>query len=263
MKKYVFLMPAAAAALLLFTQTACFSSGNGIVAKHTAAKPAMNGVLDDPVWYKTPAYTLVHGENQFRNKPSEVRKFFRRGVVEPGKVKVLWDEQYLYFGFEFTDRDLVSESEKDQDRQDRKGDAVSVFLKPLNHSWYWEFQVSPKGNQSVFFYPGRGLCKLPSCRPAKPAFTGIKTAAACKGTLNNFWDKDKKWTAEIAIPRSELERAGEPLDPGIPWLVFIKRVNFGRELPVKEYSVFPSAPVTDFHAYENFGRLILEPGQKR
>lgn len=263
MKKYAFLMPSAVAVLLIASQTACLSSENEIVAKHAESRPSMNGLLDEPVWYKTPAYTLEHGENQFRDQPDGVRKYFRGGVAEPGKVKVLWDELYIYFGFDFTDLDLASESAGNQDRQDLKGDAVSVFLKPLNHSWYWEFQLSPKGNHSVFFYPGRGLCDLPGCRPAKPAFTGIKAAAVCKGTLNNFWDKDKKWTGEIAIPRSEIGRSGEALDPKVPWLIFFKRVNFGRGLPVKEYSVFPSAPITDFHAYENFGRLILEPGLKR
>ena len=260
-KRRLFLPPAAA--LLLAALSACLSSGTTIVAKHTLSKPSLNGVLDDPVWHKTPAYALVHGRNQFQDMPAEVREYFRRGVAEPGKVKVLWDEKYLYFGIEFTDLDLVSESAGAQDRQDRKGDAVSVFLKPANQTWYWEFQLAPKGDLSVFFYPGRGLCDLPGCRGAKEALSGIKAAAAFKGTLNNSWDTDKKWTAEIAVPRSEIGRAGEKLSPDIPWLVFFKRVNYGRMLPVMECTVFPPAEASDFHAHEDYGRLVLEPAADR
>ena len=258
MEKYR-LITSGAAALMLFTLSGCFfSSETGITARHAAVPVTLNGKLNDPVWHKTPVYVLEHGKNQFRHVPAEVRKLFRDGVIEPGKARVLWDEKYLYFGFEFTDRDLVSESKGDQDRQDLKGDAVSVFLKPLNKSWYWEIQVSPQGKSSVFFYPGRGVCALPGCRPGKPAFTGIKAAAFSKGTMNNSWDKDKKWTAEIAVPRAEIGRAGERLDPEIPWLVCFRRVNYGRELPMKEITAYPGAATSDFHYYEKYGLLKME-----
>ena len=257
MKKYRILLSGSAALLLLALSGCFFSPETEITARHTASQLKLNGKLDDPVWHKTPVYLLEHGEDQFRDLPAEVRAPFRNGVIERGKARVLWDEKYLYFGFELTDLDMVSESNGDQDRQDLKGDAVSVFLKPLNRSWYWEIQITPQGRSSVFFYPGRGVCGMPGCRPAKPAFTGIKAFASGKGSLNNNWDTDKKWTAEIALPRAEIGRAGENLDPEIPWLVSFRRVNYGRGLPIAEISAFPGAAAADFHYFEKYGRLKM------
>lgn len=257
MKKYRLLI-SGSAAMLIFALSGCFfTAETEITARHAVSQLKLTGKMDDPGWYKTPVYVLEHGKDQFRDVPAEVGKLFRGGVIEPGKARVLWDEKYLYFGFEFTDRDMVSESTGDQDRQDLKGDAVSVFLKPLNKTWYWEIQVTPDGRSSVFFYPGRGVCQLPGCRPAKPAVAGVKVMASGKGSLNNSWDNDKKWTAEIALPRAEIGRAGEPLDPDVPWLVSFRRVNYGRELPMAEISAFPGAAADDFHYFEKYGRLKM------
>ena len=253
---------AAGAVLLAFAGSACsslgFQSRQEIAAAHTAAKIQLDGKLDETAWQKTPVYFLAHSRNQFKNQPPEVGKFFSRGVAEPGKIRLLWNEKYLYIGIEFSDSDLIAEHPGDQAYHPLKGDAAEVFLKPLNQTWYWVLQVTPRGNKTSLFFPGRGWFGLPSTHaPKQPALPGMKAAAFCKGTLNNPWDKDKKWTAEIAVPRSELAMAGEKLDPEVPWLIFFGRYNYGRYLPVRENSSFPALDNANYHTHEEYGLLKM------
>ena len=264
MQKF-YLTAAAAATFIILSQSGCSGIGQGnrpeIVASYTRRPIVLDGKLDEVAWQKTPAYFLVHAREQYKNVHPETREFFRRGVVEPGKVKLLWDDKYLYIGFEFTDLDIVAEGMKDQEHHYRTGDVAEVFLKPLAKTWYWELYVTPRGHKTAFFFPGRGLLGLPSGFPEKPALHGMKAAAFCKGTLNNSWDKDKKWTAEMAIPRSEIGMAGEKLDPEVPWLIFFGRYNYGRYLNQQENSSYPQQAKIGYHVHEDYGRLKMEKGK--
>ena len=213
------LTAASAAILIVLSQSGCSSLGSGtrpeIIASYTRQAITIDGKLNEVAWHKTPSYSLVHAEEQFKNYNQSVQNFFRKGVAEPGKVRLLWDDKYLYVGFEFTDLDIIAEGIQDQKHHYQLGDTAEVFLKPLNKTWYWELYATPGARKTAYFFPGRGLLNVPSCFPEKPALTGLKVAAFCKGTLNKSWDKDKKWTAEMAIPRSEIDMAGEKLDPEV------------------------------------------------
>ena len=230
------------------------------VASYISHPIQLDGKLDDPAWYKTPAYPLVHADEQFSRAIPEIRKFFRKGVVEPGKVRLLWNDRYLYVGLDLTDTDLIAESPAEQTHLCARGDAVEVFLKPARQTWYWELYVTPKGQKTSYFYPGRGLRELPSVFSAKPALKGMIATANFKGTLNNSWDKDRKWTAVIAIPLAELAMAGEKLDMKTPWLILVGRCNYGRYLACMENSAFPSQPVLNYHAHADYARLKLVKG---
>lgn len=85
----------------------------------------------------------------------------------------------------------------------------------------------------------------------------MKAAAKADGTVNNPWDKDKKWTAVIAIPIEEVNKAGEKLSPEVPWLIFFGRYNYGRYLPRQENSAFPEQEYTNYHVYEEYARLKM------
>lgn len=258
------LLNAAGAILLALGLNACSSfstdSRPEAVATYVSLPIRMDGKLEEPAWYKTPAYSLVHAEMQFKNSAPDVQKFFRNGVVEAGKVRLLWNDKYLYAGFEFTDLDIVAEGQTDQLQHYRLGDVAELFLKPENKSWYWELYVTPRGHKSAFFFPGRGLLGLPSGYPEKPVLKGMIAAASFKGSLNNSWDKDKKWTAEIAIPLSELAMAGEKLDQNTPWLIFFGRYNYGRYLATFETSSFPRQKTVNYHEQYHYARLRLVKG---
>ncbi|OQA87672.1 MAG: hypothetical protein BWY31_00615 [Lentisphaerae bacterium ADurb.Bin242] len=258
---------AAAVSAIALVQSACANLCPGccssecrpeIVATYTKTPVALDGKLSDPMWQKTPAYELMHSRTAWDKSPSAVRKFFANGVAEPGKVRLLWDDKYLYIGIEFTDSDVVAEAPEDQQHHYLKGDVAEVFLKPMNQTWYWELYATPTGNKTAFFFPGRGVLGLPSGFPEKTlALKNLKTAAAFDGTLNNSWDRDKKWTAEMAVPIAEVGMIGEKLTPEIPWLIFFGRYNYSRYLPVRENSSFPQQESGNYHFYEDYGLLKL------
>lgn len=256
------LIAAAAVSLLAVAQSACSTLNSDsrpeVIATYTRAPILLDGKLHEAAWHKTPVYELVRSDEQYKNALPEVQKFYSgKGTVEPGKVRVLWDEKYLYVGIEFNDSDLVAEGTEDQLHHYQMGDVAEVFLKPLNQTWYWELYVTPAGKKTSFFFPGRGLVGLPSGFSKKPALPGMKVAAVCKGTLNNSWDKDKKWFAEMAIPRKELGMVGERLDPGVPWTIFFGRYNFTRYLPWKENSNFPHTKPFNYHYCEKYATLKM------
>lgn len=230
------------------------------VASYISHPIQLDGKLDDPAWYKTPAYPLVHADEQFSRAIPEIRRFFRNGVVEPGKVRLLWNDKYLYVGLELTDKDIIAESPSEQASLYVRGDAVEVFLKPADQTWYWELYVSPRGQKTSYFYPGRGLLGLPSTNSPVPALKGMIATANFKGTLNNSWDKDKKWTAVIAIPLGELAMVGRKLDMKTPWLILVGRYNYGRYLAWCENSAFPRQPKLNYHAHADYARLKLVKG---
>ena len=70
-------------------------------------------------------------------------------------------------------------------------------------------------------------------------------------------EDDKKWFAEMAIPRKELDMVGERIEPGVPWTIFFGRYNFTRYLPWKENSCFPHIKPFNYHYYEKFATLKM------
>jgi len=234
-----------------------------VTALRTEAPVVIDGKLDEAAWRDAPAHTLLHYRDAFKSEAPDVQEFFRNGVVEAGTIRLLWDDTNLYVGFELTDRDIVAEGDADQELHYRKGDTAEIFLKPAERSWYWELYVTPRGKTSAFFIPGCGLRDLPSTISASPALKGFRAAASYDGTPNDSRDTDRKWCAEAAIPRAELAAAGEKLDPGIPWLIFFGRYNYGRHLAVRENTAFPLLQKGGFHSQFNYGSLRLRsaPGQ--
>ena len=227
-----------------------------VVAVKAVDPIVLDGKLDEADWKNAPAYPLVHALRQYSEADWDVQEFFRNGVVEPGKVKVLWDDKYLYVGIEFTDRDLYAEVKEDQKHHYRTGDVAEIFLKPLDKRWYWELYVTPLGNKTAFFFPGRGTLGLPSVHPDKLPLKGLKTSAFACGTVNDPSDQDVKWTAEMAIPRSEAGRE-IGLAPNVPWLIFFARYNYGKDLELRENSCFPLQPAVNFHNHAGYAILKM------
>ena len=228
-----------------------------VTATYVSGTVTLDGKLDEPAWHNTPAYSLTHAKKQFRNFVRPAQEYFSKGVIEPGKVRLLWNEKYLFIGFEFTDADVIAEGETDQLNHYLLGDVAEVFLKPENQTWYWECYVTPKGKKTAFFFPSRGMVGLPSVFSKKIALKDLKAAGCIRGSVNNPWDKDRKWTAEMAIPREEIGLAGEKLAPDVPWLIFFGRYNYGRNLKWRDLSAYPEQERMDYHIHEDYARLKM------
>ena len=137
------------------------------------------------------------------------------------------------------------------------GDVGEVFLKPEQYTWYWELYVTPAGKMSTFWFPGRGRLGLPSC--FEKHHFNLKVASWCDGTLNNWEDKDMRWTAEMAIPVSELTAKGESFGPQAQWRILVGRYNYSRYLRFSgpEYSMVPQLSELNFHLLDEYAVLHL------
>jgi len=175
--------------------------------------------------------------------------------IEGGQVRFTWDDTHLHAFFELQDHDVLQESDQDQRHHYETGDVVELFLKPEGATWYWEFYATPNGRKTAFFYPSRGYKGLPSTLDYR---SDLKVTAKIDGTLNNWRDRDTGWTATISIPLAELAAAGIPLNAGTPWRVLVGRYNYGRYLPERELSMYPSLTKLDFHRHEEWARLELQ-----
>lgn len=221
-----------------------------MVAVRTDTAIVLDGRLDDAVWSRAPRNVLeVDGG----------RRAEGQATAEPARVQFAWDDAYLYVGAECVDRDVIAELDEDQVHHYKFGDVLELFLRPADVDYYWEMYVTPRGRRTTFFFPSPGHLALPSC--FENYVGGLRVAAVVDGTLNEWRDSDRGWTAEMAVPRADLTAHGHALDPGVDWRVLLGRYNYGvrngRRGP--ELTVAPELPSTDFHRTADYAPLRLAP----
>ena len=224
-------------------------AGMGVMeAVYAGGLVTVDGKLDEDVWKDARVYAMELS----RDKAGD-------GTVlqEGGKVRLAWDERFLYVGFELIDSDVVAEGTADQLHHYTLGDVGEVFLKPEGYSWYWELYVTPAGRMSTFWFPGRGRLGLRSCFDAH--HFDLKVAASCNGSINKWEDKDLGWTGEMAVPVSELTARGEKFGPGAAWTILVARYNYSRYLKDTgpENSMTPGLSKTNYHLLEDYAQLVL------
>lgn len=225
-----------------------------VKASYAAEPVKIDGVLNDSVWQVAKVYHVNLSEDKLAGGPGVEPQ----SLQEAGKVRVAWDDNWLYVAFDFTDSDVVAEGKKDGLHHYKMGDLAEVFIKPANQSWYWELYATPTGKKTTFFFPSQGRMGLPSNFGYKFQKGRLKVAAKVNGTLNDYSDHDRGWTAEMAIPISELTSRGEKFDPEASWRIFIGRYNFSYYLKHPELSMMPSLPKTNYHMINDYAKLELE-----
>ncbi|HRU07712.1 MAG TPA: carbohydrate-binding family 9-like protein [Candidatus Brocadiia bacterium] len=247
----VFRMAAAGLGLCVLFVAGCCGAGpfthaapesrEVLVAVHADAPVNIDGKLDDAVWRQARAYPLYGPNGEFSK--------------EGGVIRLAWDKDYFYLGAELTDLDLVAEMRVDQEHLYRYGDAVELFLKPEGDKCFWELYVTPAGNKTTFFWPSRGRGWLPSMQRGT---SGLRVAAVCNGTLDNWRDKDEGWTAEVAMPIKDLTQYGAVFAPGAAWRILVGRYNYSRYLDQRELTSAPALPKADFLEVDSYGALRIE-----
>jgi hypothetical protein len=221
---------------------------NTMVALYSKHPITIDGRLDEPIWKKAAAYKMTLSTGQ-------AAKGLK--LQEAGEVRFAWDDRYFYVGVKFADSDIVAEGNADQLHHYQFGDVCELFLKPANQTWFWEMYVTPAGRRTGFFYLSQGRHGLPS--NFAPRYLP-EAAAVCKGTLNNWRDKDQYWTAEIAVPISVLTGQGDKFAPEADWRVLIGRYNYSYYLRTKgpELSAAPKLLVMDYHLLGQYAVLELQ-----
>ena len=231
-----------------------------VTATRTDKPIILDGVLDEEVWIKTPAYLMKQNAERFRFgrfTHDRVRKFFAKDTVEPGFIRLAYDDDYLYVAFDGTDSDLIAEGEGDQAMDCSLGDVVEIFLKPEKANYYWEIYLTPRNSFTVWFYRSRSLLSLPSGWPTESPMGELDRGVQLRGTLNDLNDRDQGWSGEIAIPLEKINELGIPFDARNKWRIFFGRYNFSQYFPEQaENTSFPPLPGNlNYHDQDAYGYL--------
>jgi len=184
------------------------------------------------------------------------------------RVKMLWDDTYLYIGALIEDPHVWGTLKKHDDIVFRDND-FEVFIDPNGDAReYYELEVNALGTIFDLYLHRR----YKEDGPAEHGWNceGLKTAIAVNGTLNDPTDRDTGWSLEWAIPWNSLkppawdkpgfgekERGAAVPKAGEEWRINFSRVQWlhnweGKTAPKRvekpidnRYNQDPPAPGAD------------------
>lgn len=189
----------------------------------------------DPQTYlcmKSPRPVVVDGEindADWEDAPWSSSFVDIEGELKPlptwdGRVKMLWDENYLYVAAEIMEPHIWA-TLTGHDEVIYYDDDFEVFIDPDGDTHnYYEYEINALGTDwdLVLTKPYRDGGKAIDSWEIPGLLKGVKIY----GSLNDPSDVDEKWTVELAFPLEVLREynAGQKLpEPGDQW-----RINFSR-----------------------------------
>lgn len=207
----------------------------------------LTGKLDDPLWQQAETATLVDAV-----------------TGEPGRfsteVKVLYDDTFLYVGFNCQD-DYVWGTVTKRDGPIWNEETVEVFVNPIGATHqYYEINVSPKNvifdscilNRRTKSDPNNSFIGLPEWNP-----DGLRTATHILGSADQH-GAATGWTAEYAIPHTALIGApNTPPKSGDVWRINFYRIDSPERDQREHYAWSPTGRPA-FHLPWRFGYLKFE-----
>lgn len=183
------------------------------VCYRTSEPLNIDGMPAEQAWSKaewTDLFIDIEGET--KSKPAQNTR-----------VKMLWDNDYLYILAELEEENIWAYLEKHDEVVYYDND-FEIFIDPDNDAKnYFEYEVNAKGTVFDLFLPHP--YRHSSYALHNWDFKGIKQAIKIDGTLNDGSDKDSKWSIELAIPFTDLSFGLDSGKPNVdsPW-----RINFSR-----------------------------------
>lgn len=185
------------------------------ICYRTATPMSVDGRLDEPAWRAAPwsqPFLDIEGERQ---PPLSTR------------VKILWDDEFLYFGAEMEEPDLWA-TLKERDSVIFQDNDFEIFIDPDGDTHaYYELEINALSTVWDLFL-------VKPYRDGGPALhawdiAGLQAGVDVRGTLNRPSDRDTGWTTEIAVPwKILLEAAPNRTRPrdGDRWRVNYSRVQW-------------------------------------
>ena len=212
----------------------------------TATPIQVDGRLEDAAWARAPWTTdFVDIEGESKPKPR-----FRT------RVKMLWDDNYLYIGAELEEPEVKATLVKHDSVIFHDND-FEVFVKPLPETEsYYEFEINAL-NTGWDLYLNRPYRKGGRADNSWD-IAGLKTAVEVQGSLNRAGDVDKGWTVEIAYPWAAFQaRQPEVTQPhaGTEWRINFSRVEWKTGQEKEENWVWSPQGVINMHVPERWGFL--------
>jgi len=206
-------------------------------AKRALRAPVIDGELGEEEWWGA----------QWTEEFMDIRGPEWPPPAYRTRVKILWDEDYLYLGAELEEPHLWGTLSR-RDAVVYQDDDLEVFLDPDgNGRDYYEVEINVLGTVFDLYldrpYREGGRADI------QWDLQGLLTGISLQGTLNDPSDRDQGWTVEMGVPWAHLTpppkapagvdgapqptRRGQstapgptaplPPQPGVEW-----RVNFSR-----------------------------------
>ncbi len=216
----------------------------------------IDGRLDDDAWQRAPwtdAFVDIEGDA----KP--VPRFHTR-------AKMLWDDTYFYIAAEMEEPHVWGKL-TEHDQIVYHDNDFEIFIDPNgDRSEYYEIEINVLG--TIF-----DLFLAESYNNGGPALhgwdaTGMISAIAIDGTLNDPSDIDRGWSVEFALPWSLLAPFAQtpaPPQDGDVWRVNFSRVQWQHELLNGAYRKVPKTAennwvwspqgVINMHVPEHWGEV--------
>jgi Carbohydrate family 9 binding domain-like len=227
----------------------------GYVAYRTFHKIWVEGDLNEPGWQAAPwSEAFVDIEGDAKPVPRHETR-----------VKMLWDNAYLYIGAELVEPHLWA-TLKEHDSVIFRDNDFEVFIDPNgdNHEYY-ELEINALGTTWDLFLPK----PYKDGGKAVDAFeiNGMKSAVKLNGTLNDPRDTDRSWTVELALPWTAFQKPPSMPKNGDRWRINFSRVQWQLERQASVYQkvantkednwVWSPQGVIDMHRPERWGYLHL------
>lgn len=214
----------------IFLAMAFASSPAGNPAIHSLFSPhtTANSMVACDDWKRAPAVAL----GGWDGKPAQRTE-----------VRVLWNDDWLFFAFACADRAIVSPGDRDGLDHFRLGDTVEVFAARRGAKDYLEVHATPAGRKTAYFF---GDYRQPV--PSPDGACRIRVAAE---------EVSHGWQALIAVPRDLFGSAGT----GDEYEIFLGRYDYDAEQGAPALSSYPvqHGGKPDFHRREDYAILRLKP----
>ncbi|MDK2808469.1 MAG: hypothetical protein PWP24_1204 [Clostridiales bacterium] len=188
------------------------------------------------------------------------------------KVKMLWDEEYFYFGAQMEGEEIWATLEE-KDSKIFLDNAFEILIDPDSDTHdYFEFEVNAKNTIWDLFLtkPYRDNGRALSSFDIK----GTKSAVKIEGELNKPGDGNKRWTVEVAMPFSVLKECaagGRTPVCGDFWRVNFVRVHwwtkvvngqYQKEERPEQHWVWAPTGVVNIHYPELWGVVFFADGEE-
>ena len=211
------------------------------------------------------------------------------------RVKILWDDQYLYVGYEIEEPNVQAKFLK-RDAPIWQDNDVELFI-AFDHTYY-ELEINAHGTlyEGLFVwqndYAKFGFENLPTVNLDDPNikhqpfngvgytkhprgkrwaflawdFPGLRSKVHINGTLNRDSDTDRGWTVELALPWSGMKVPAHADSRAIPpqegdlWRMDFSRFNQYREpSPARDSGGWALSHhgIWDSHIPEVFAKVIF------
>lgn len=211
--------------------------------KRASSPIQIDGRLDDAAWQQANTLNFVFPWDD------------QKGAKQKTTVRILWDDQYLYLGYDCEDSDITAVFTTHDDPTYRD-DAVELFIAPNaaepNHYVGMEMNARAVLYDYLYIWP-----KLHLKRWDMP---GAQLATNIRGTLNVRGDKDEGWSLELAIPWQDFQDFTKSVPPkaGDVWRANLNRWD-GTE-PARRLSQWSDSGLKspNPHNPARFGELVFK-----